>query len=532
MMQDCPLTLNHFVSRAQSMHRASRITAATPEGGRQRVDLASWARRVQRVGPLLDRLGVSRGARVGTLAWNTVQHLELTFGVPCSGRVLHAVNIQLPPDQAAYTIDHAEDEVLFVEHSLLARVWPMLRERKAVRHIVVLSDDRCPTPPEAAGRILDYEELMASAAGPGTFSSQDEYSAAVLCYTSGTTGRPKGVLYSHRSLFLSTLALMTRDLCGIGEDDTVMPAVPLYHAGAWGYPHAAIAAGADLVLAGPHPAPETLVDLLEQEHVTVAAAVPTVWAACAPLLPGRRLGSLRRLGSGGALTSPDIQRAYQLHAGVPLLTGWGMTETSAVGTLPPDPHSTGHSSAVGRLPAGSEGRIADPRTGTEQPWDGQSAGELQLRAPWAAAAYFGHEDTPTTPDGWLRTGDLATIGPYGHITLAGRLNDMIKSGGEWISPLALENAIMSCPGIRQAAVIGVDHPHWGQRPAAYIVPAGPAFPVSRIRDHLSTTVPSWHIPDDFILIDTLPTNSTGKPDKQALHRDYRHRHAPAATPQA
>ncbi len=526
-MQDVPLTINHLFGRAEQYHGHKTIVTATG-GGRQRTTYADWAERTRRLGGVLDALGISESGRVASFAWNTARHLELYFAAPCTGRVLHTLNIRLFPEQLTYIVNHADDEVIFVDKSLLAMLAPLLPTFERLKHLVLMDDGAGAIPRDLAGHeLLDYEELLAAAA-PVEFFVNDEHRAASMCYTSGTTGNPKGVLYSHRSTFLHSFGAMTVDSLGARESDVILPVVPMFHANAWGLAHAAVATGASLVMPGPDLSGKALADLIIEERVTVAAGVPTIWMQVLPELKGRDSSSLRAIPCGGSAVPKALSEAYREQTGLPILQAWGMTETSPIAavcqldvdevSLPVDQQADLRT-MVGRISFGVEMRVVDPDSGAAVPWDGESSGELQCRGNWIAATYYNDERAGEsfTADGWLRTGDVATVDGRGRIRLVDRTKDLIKSGGEWISSVELENELMAHPKIAEAAVIGVAHPRWSERPLACVVTvAGEQLSKQEVLDYLAGRVAKWQLPDDVVFIDEVPKTSVGKFSKKTL----------------
>jgi fatty-acyl-CoA synthase len=527
LMQDVPLTITHLFDRAERYHGHKEIVTATG-AGRERTTYADWAARTRRLGGVLDALGVSADGRVATFAWNTARHLELYFAAPCTGRVLHTLNIRLFPDQLTYIVNHADDEVIFVDRSLLGLLAPLLPTFERLRHLVLMDDGQGDVPADLSGHeLLDYEELLA-AADPVEFHVDDEHRAASMCYTSGTTGNPKGVLYSHRSTFLHTFGAMTVDSLGASESDVILPVVPMFHANAWGLAHAGVAAGASLIMPGPDLSGRALADLIVDERVTVAAGVPTIWMQVLPELKGRDTSSLRAIPCGGSAVPKALSEAYREQLGLPLLQAWGMTETSPIAavcvldvderTLPVEEQAELRT-MVGRINFGVEMRVVDPDSQAPVPWDGESSGELQCRGSWIAATYYEDEraNDSFTADGWLRTGDVATVDGRGRIRLVDRTKDLIKSGGEWISSVELENELMAHPKIAEAAVIGVPHPRWSERPLACVVPvAGADVTRDEVIAYLTGKVAKWQLPDDVVFIDEVPKTSVGKFSKKTL----------------
>jgi acyl-CoA synthetase (AMP-forming)/AMP-acid ligase II len=534
LMQDIPLSLPPLFERAERLFADKEVVTVTASG-RDRVAYGAWAERTRRLGGVLGALGVSGDGRVGTFAWNTARHLELYFAAPCTGRVLHTLNIRLTPEQLIYIVNHAEDEVVFVDRSLARVLFPVVARFTTVKHVVVMDDGQGELPSlDAGAEVHDYEALLAGAA-PAAFSVNDEQRAASMCYTSGTTGNPKGVVYSHRSTVLHTLGVMSAGTLAIAEPDRVLPIVPMFHANAWGLAHAAVAAGASLIMPGPDLSPGAIAGLIESEHVTVAAGVPTIWMGVLPELDGRDTSSLRSVICGGSAVPKTLSEAYEAGIGLPILQAWGMTETSPVGsvchvksTLEDSVAGDGGAdlrASVGQPAVGVEARITRPDAAdpTEPlPWDGDTPGELQVRGPWIAAGYYEDPRSPESfsADGWLKTGDIATIDSHGYIRLVDRAKDVIKSGGEWISSVELENELMAHPQVSEAAVIGVANARWGERPVACVVLRPGAEPTADtkvdLRAFLEPRVAKWWLPDDIVFLDYIPKTSVGKFSKKEL----------------
>ena len=542
LMQDYPLTLAHIFRRAERLFPEKGVVTATarPDGGdgpastvRERVTYGEWAQRTRRLAGAFDALGIADDGRVATFAWNTARHLELYFAAPCSGRVLHTLNIRLFPEQLTYIANHAEDEIVFVDRSLLALLWPLVGTFETVKHYVVMDDGKGDVPDDP--RILHYEDLLAGSE-PADLEVDDESRAAAMCYTSGTTGNPKGVVYSHRSTFLHSMATMLADSIGVSEADVVLPVVPMFHANAWGLAHAAVFAGADLVFPGPDLSPPAIVDLIESERVTVAAGVPTIWMGVLPLLEGRDVSSLRAIPCGGSAVPKSLSEGFRAATGMPILQAWGMTETSPVASVcrvkstmrDQSDDALADLRATQGIPVpGVEARIVAPDSDDELAWDGVTSGELQVRGPWIAATYYDdpRADESFTKDGWLRTGDVAVVSPEGYIRLVDRTKDLVKSGGEWISSVELENEIMAHPKVAEAAVIGVPHERWVERPlACVVIKPGESLTKAEVLEFLGPRVAKWWLPDDVVFIDEVPKTSVGKFSKKTLRdrfADYR-----------
>ena len=537
LMQSTPLTINYLFDRAEKYHRDKTIVTATGTG-RERITYGDWARRTRQLGGVLNDLGSSSDGRVATFAWNTARHLELYFAAPCTGRVLHTLNIRLFPEQITYIVNHAEDEVIFIDKSIFGLIAPLLSTFKTVRHLVIMDDGKGEAPSSVDGfEVHDYEKLLSSAKEVD-WRVTDENLAASMCYTSGTTGNPKGVVYSHRSTYLHTMGAMMADSVGVCERDVILPVVPMFHANAWGLAHAGVASGADLVMPGPDLSGKAVADLIVEEKVTVAAGVPTIWMGVLPELKGRDTSSLRAIPCGGSAVPKALSEAYRAQTGLPILQAWGMTETSpvaAVCTLSradeklSDEEKAELRTTVGRISFGVECRVVEPDTVNEVPWDGETSGELQVAGAWIAATYYNDERAGDsfTADGWLRTGDVATMDAEGRIRLVDRTKDLIKSGGEWISSVEIENELMSHPNIREAAVIGVPHSKWSERPLACVVlEPGVTMTKEDVLAHVAPTLAKWQMPDDVVFIDEVPKTSVGKFSKKTLRERFENHKLP------
>jgi fatty-acyl-CoA synthase len=532
LMQDYPLTLPHFFQRAERLFPAKTVATATPTGI-ERTTYGEWAARTRRLGGALDALGVSDDGRVASFAWNTARHLELYYAVPCTGRVLHTLNIRLFAEQLTYIVNHAEDEVIFADRSLMALLAPLLDTFKTVKHVVVMDDGKGDVPDDP--RIVGYDEVTAGAPMVD-FHVDDEDRAGSMMYTSGTTGNPKGVVYTHRSMFLHTMGALMVDNLAVCEADTVLPIVPMFHANCWGIAHACVGTGANLVMPGADLSPTALVGLMESERVTMAAGVPTIWMGVLPLLEGRDLSSLRSVVCGGSAVPKAMSEGFRAAIGLPITQAWGMTETSPIASVcrvkstladRPDDELADLRATQGLIVPGVEFRVVEPGTTDELPWDGKSSGELQVAGPWIAKDYYNHPGSQEsfTADGFLRTGDVAVVDPEGYIRLVDRTKDLVKSGGEWISSVELENEIMAHPAVAEAAVIGIPHPKWDERPLACVV-RKPGVDVTKddIIEHLRPRVAKWWLPDDVVFIDEVPKTSVGKFSKKTLRdrfADYR-----------
>ena len=527
LMMDTPLSLIHLFDRATRLFADKEVITATPSG-LQRVSYGEWGERTRRLGGVLDDLGISEGGRVATFAWNTSRHLELYFAPPCTGRVAHTLNLRLFPEQLTYIVNHAADEVIFLDHSVAGLIWPLMETFETVRH-VVLMDDGAPAPDAdaIAPEVHDYEDLLA-AATPTDWTPVPENRAGSMMYTSGTTGNPKGVLYSHRSMVLHTFGAMMTDTLGIHERDVILPVVPMFHANSWGLAHAGVATGATLVMPGADLSAPALATLIADEGVTVAAGVPTIWMGVLPELEGRNTSALRAIPCGGSAVPRALSEGYREVTGLPLLQAWGMTETSPLAAVCnikstldnlDDDAKADLRTTVGLITPGVDFRITEPETGEELPWDGEASGELQVRGPWVAATYYDDDRASEsfTNDGWLRTGDVAVCDAEGYIRLVDRTKDLIKSGGEWISSVELENEIMAHPDVTEAAVIGVTSTKWGERAMACVVAAaGADLSADDVLAWLDGRVVKWWMPDRVEFIDEVPKTSVGKFSKKTL----------------
>ena len=529
LMMDYQLTIPAILRRAETLSGHVEIVSRNSDRTIHRYRYADLIARVKKLAVALERLGIQPGDRVATLGWNQHQHLETYFAVPAIGAVLHTLNGRLHPDEIAYIAANAGDRVAIVDRSLLP-LFNQVRERVPFEKVIVMGTGDG-VPDEA----VDYEALLASSDQQSfRYVDIDERDAAAMCYTSGTTGRSKGVVYSHRALVLQAIDWTVADSVGIRRRDVLLGVPSMFHINGWGFPFIAALVGAKLVMPGRYFDADSLLELIAAERVTVSGGVPTVWIDVLRALEAGSnydVSSLRILASGGSAVPDALMRAWEERYGVTVLHIWGMTEMTAVGTISHCPPELEGASADeryrARLKQGFPAQLVELRVRGEQgpvPWDGKVMGEIEVRGPMVAAAYYNSSDQSDrfTADGWLRTGDIATIDPLGCIELRDRSKDLIKSGGEWISSVALENALMSHPSVAEAAVIAVADTKWDERPLAVVVlKAGCEATADQLRQSLAPNVPKWWLPERVEFIDRIPRTSTGKFLKSALRERYR-----------
>ncbi|MEV6384908.1 long-chain fatty acid--CoA ligase [Streptomyces sp. NPDC051773] len=538
-MQDVPLLISRILTHGSSIHGTSQVITWTGEGEPDRRSYAEiGARAAQLAHALREDLGVDGDERVATLMWNNAEHVEAYFAIPSMGAVLHTLNLRLPPEQLAWIVHHAADRVIIANGSLLPLLAPLLPHLKPVEHVVVAGPGDRSLLAGASVQVHEYEDLIAGKPTTYDWPELDERTAAAMCYTSGTTGDPKGVVYSHRSIYLHSMQVNMAQSMGLTDADLSLVVVPQFHVNAWGLPHATFMTGVNMLMPDRFLQPGPLAEMIETLKPTHAAAVPTIWQGLLAELTARprEVSSLNQVTIGGSACPPALMEAFD-KLGMRVCHAWGMTETSPLGTIarPPAHVEPGSEEELtyrltqGRFPASVEARLTGPG-GERLPWDGESAGELEVRGPWIAGAYFGGQgaepirpDDKFSEDGWLKTGDVGTISPDGFLTLTDRAKDVIKSGGEWISSVELENALMAHPDVAEAAVVAVPDEKWGERPLATVVlKEGSTADFAALRSFLADEghIAKWQLPERWTIIESVPKTSVGKFDKKVLRRQY------------
>lgn len=526
MMMESPLTLTQMIKRAELFFPKKQVVSRTSKGI-QRLTYKEIARRTRRLADSLEKLGVQRGNKVGTLAWNHHRHLEAYFAIPCSGAVLHTINIRLAPQQISYIINHAEDKVLLLDEDMIPVLESCKDEIDGVEAFIIMTDED-KLPETSLSPVYHYEELIET--GSDDYAYPDdipENSPAGMCYTSATTGNPKGVVYTHRSTVLHSIALGLADSVGISERDVALPVVPMFHVNAWGMPYAGVWFGTTMVLPGPNFTPKILLDLIQQERVTFSAGVPTIWLGVLRELETKKydLTSLRGILCGGSAAPKGMIREYEEKHNIPFMHGYGMTETSPLVVISklksyqenlPYEEKLEIRSKQGLLVPGLEMKVVGANG--EVAWNGREMGELALRGPWIASEYYNDDRTQEAfRDGWLYTGDVVTVDEEGFMKIVDRTKDMIKSGGEWISSLDLENALMAHEAVFEAAVVAIPHEKWQERPVACVVlKENGTVTEEELIDFLSPQFAKWWLPDSILFLDEIPKTSVGKFLKRAL----------------
>jgi fatty-acyl-CoA synthase len=522
-MQDAPLLISDILRYGQAVHGDSTVITVEA-GGHRSATFNEVAARAEQLAAALVRLGIEPGDRVGTFCWNNQGHLEAYLAIPSMGAVLHTLNIRLPADQLAYVINHAEDRFIIVDASVIPLLAAIKDELKTVETIIVVGEGDA----SVLGETLAYEELLAAEQPGFEWPVLDERSAAAMCYTSGTTGSPKGVVYSHRSTWLHTMAEQSASSVGMTEMDRILIIVPMFHAMAWGTPYGAWMAGTDMIMPQMFLMGEPLGAIFNEFHPTLACGVPTIWNGLLALDSKVDFSSVRAITAGGAAVPQSLIEAFEQRFGVTIIQGWGMTETSPLAAfgLPPARKIEGHDDMyykikAGRVVGGVEVRVMGEDGHTVLPHDGESVGEFEIRGPWITGSYYKDEDPSKFHDGWLRTGDVGTLDHQGYMTISDRTKDVIKSGGEWISSVELENAVMAHPDVYEAAVIAVPDAKWSERPLVCVVPKPGRTPApSDLVDFLVGRVPRWWLPDLWTFIDEIPKTSVGKFDKKVMRAAY------------
>jgi fatty-acyl-CoA synthase len=527
-MQSFPLTITAILRHASGVHGARRVTTATGSGYRD-CSYAQLGQQAAQLANALRRVGVTGDQRVATFMWNNAEHLAAYMAVPSMGAVLHTLNIRLFPEQIVYVANEAEDQVVLVDLSLAKLLAPILADLDTVHAVIAVGEGDLAALDESGKTVLRYADVIADESTEFDWPDIDENCAAAMCYTSGTTGNPKGVVYSHRSSYLHSMAVCTSNGMGVGASDCVLPIVPMFHANAWGLPYAALMAGADLVLPDCHLDARSLVDMIEKLRPTVAGAVPTIWNDVMHYLdqnPGHDVSSLRMVACGGSAVPVSLMRTFEDKHGVQIRQLWGMTETSPTATMAwpppgtPDEEHWRFRATQGQPICGVEARIVDDH-GRVLPNDNNAVGELEVRGPWITGSYYRGHDESKFDSGWLHTGDVGRIDERGFITLTDRAKDVIKSGGEWISSVELENCLTAHPDVVEAAVVGVPDERWQERPLAVVVAKeGSAVNAGDLRNFLADKVVRWWLPERWTFVDEIPRTSVGKYDKKTIRSRY------------
>ncbi len=531
-MQDSPLSISRILTHGATVHARAEVSTWTGDGART-VTFADVGRDAARLANALRSIGVDGDKRVATFMFNNTEHLTAYLAVPSMGAVLHTLNVRLPYEQVSWIANHAQDHVLIVDGSLVPALAPMLKKFETVRHIILVGKEAAPLIAGPVMKVHRWDDLLASQSDEFEWPDVDEFDAAALCYTSGTTGDPKGVAYSHRSIYLHSMQIGMAESFNLSDRDLALVVVPQFHAMAWGLPYAAFMTGASMLMPDRFLQAEPLARMTAQLRPTFAGAVPTVWTDLLAYADENKpdLSSLREVVVGGSAAPPSLMQGYFDRHGVRIIHAWGMTETSPLGSVarPPVYASPGDEEwafriTQGRLPASVEGRLVGDGD-VVLPNDGVAVGELEVRGPWITGSYYDDESEEAQAkfhDGWLRTGDVGTLSPDGYLTLTDRSKDVIKSGGEWISSVELENTLMGHPAVREAAVVGVPDERWGERPLALVVWADPDSTVdyAELRAFVGTSIAKWQTPERWVAVEAVPKTSVGKFDKKVIRAQY------------
>ncbi len=542
LMMDTPLLISSLLEYAATYHADTEIVSRTIEGPIHRYSYADALPRSKQLANVLTRLGVEQGDRVATLAWNGYRHFEVYYATSGLGAICHTINPRLFTDQMVYIVNHAEDFLIFVDLTFVPLLEAIQDQISGVKGFVIMTDAEH-MPETSLANVHCYEELMARESADYVWPQLDENTASSLCYTSGTTGHPKGALYSHRSTVLHSYGACMIDTIGISSRSVILPIVPMFHANAWGLPYAAPLVGAKLVMPGAQLDGKSVHELIEAEQANLLAGVPTVWLMLLNYLEetGQRIDSVDTVVIGGAAAPRSMIEAFQQRYGTTVIHAWGMTETSPIGTVGAlkrkhddwsEEERVSQQLKQGRGVFGVDLRIVDDQGG-ELPRDGKAFGELQVKGPWVVGAYYRHDGEILDDEGWFSTGDVATLDPDGYMQITDRSKDVVKSGGEWISSIDLENEVLSHPQVAEAAVIGVAHPKWDERPLLIVVPAPGGSPSREdLLEHLEGRVAKWWMPDDVVFVDELPHTATGKISKLTLRERFKDYVAPSVKPSA
>ena len=540
LMQDHPLLISSLIEFAALNHGEEEIVSRTVEGPIHRYRYKDCAVRSRQLAKALDKLGVEQSDRIATLAWNGYRHVEIYYGVSGMGAVCHTINPRLFPEQIVYIINHAEDQYIFMDLTFVPLIEAVVEQIPNVKGFVIMTDE-ANMPETKLPNAICYENLVSTADDDYEWPVFDERTASSLCYTSGTTGNPKGVLFSNRSTVLHSWAVCTPDALGLSNMETILPVVPMFHVNAWGIPYAAAMCGAKMVMPGARMDGEALFELMESEQVTLSAGVPTIWMMLLAYMKenDKKFTSMQRTVIGGAAAPKAMIETFEKDYNVNVVHAWGMTEMSPIGTacnLKKKHRNFSLDEKIdlslkqGRAVYGVDMKIVDS-AGKGQPWDGKAFGNLLVRGPWITSGYFKSEGGDAVDDdNWFDTGDVATIDPDGYMQITDRSKDVIKSGGEWISSIDVENEAVGCPGIAEAAVIAVSHPKWDERPLLLAVrEEGAVVTKDEVIDHLRGSLAKWQLPDDVIFVDELPHTATGKILKTKLRTEYKNYKLPTIT---